>query len=138
MLCKHFDAALHRGPRGDGIDGRTDIYSLGIIFYEMLTGTRPYEGKSMTAVLMKHVQAPIPDLLSTATALHALDGLQVDFAALRDPCLDYLDSLWTGTSFCGSWADDALDSEYTFYALLALVVVLELWSGALRRRLVIR
>jgi hypothetical protein len=65
-------------------------------------------------------QAPIPDLLSTATALHALDGLQVDFSALREPCLDFLDSLWTGTSFCGNWTDEVLDSEYTFYALLAL------------------
>ena len=65
-------------------------------------------------------QAPIPDLLSTATALHALDGLQLDFSPLREACLDFVDSLWTGKAFCGHWADDAQDSEYTFYALLAL------------------
>ena len=65
-------------------------------------------------------QAPLPDLLSTATALHALSGMQVDFEAVREPCLDFLDSLWTGKAFCGHWADDVTDSEYTFYALLAL------------------
>lgn len=65
-------------------------------------------------------QAPMPDLLSTATALHALEGLHVDYSPLREACLDFVDSLWTGKSFCGHWADDALDSEYTFYALLAL------------------
>jgi prenyltransferase beta subunit len=65
-------------------------------------------------------QAPFPDLLSTATALHALSGMQVDFEAVREPCLDFLDSLWTGKAFCGHWADDVTDSEYTFYALLAL------------------
>ena len=63
---------------------------------------------------------PMPDLLSTATALHALAGLQFDFAHLREPCLDFVDTLWTGRAFCGHWADDVLDSEYTYYALLAL------------------
>ena len=38
------------------------------------------------------------------------------FAALRD----YLDTLWNGTSFYGHWAEEELDVEYTFYALLAL------------------
>ncbi len=61
-----------------------------------------------------------PDLLSTATALHALSGMHVPFDHLKEPCLDFLDSLWTGKAFCGSWADDAEDCEYTYYALLAL------------------
>lgn len=65
-------------------------------------------------------RAPAPDLLSTATALHALAGMKVDFTPLREPCLDFIDTLWTGRAFCGHWADDAQDSEYTYYALLAL------------------
>lgn len=65
-------------------------------------------------------QAPMPDLLSTATALHALAGLQVDFSATVQRCLDFVDTLWTGRAFCGHWADDVQDSEYTYYALLAL------------------
>ena len=40
-------------------------------------------------------QAPIPDLLSTATALHALAGMQVDLEPIKEPCLDFVDSLWT-------------------------------------------
>jgi len=65
--------------------------------------------------------APMPDLLSTATALHALAGLQVSFDPLKEKCLDFIDSLWTSDgSFYGHWGDDALDCEYTFYALLAL------------------
>ena len=62
----------------------------------------------------------LPDLLSTATALHALSGMHVPFDHLKEPSLDFLDSLWTGKAFCGSWADDAEDCEYTYYALLAL------------------
>ena len=64
--------------------------------------------------------APMPDLLSTATALHALSGQQVSVAHLKDKTLDFLDTLWTGTAFCGNWADDEPDCEYTYYALLAM------------------
>jgi hypothetical protein len=65
--------------------------------------------------------APIPDLLSTATALHALAGLHADLSKVKEPCLDFIDSLWTNKgAFHGNWADDVADVEYTFYALLAL------------------
>ena len=64
--------------------------------------------------------APMPDLLSTATALHALSGQHVSFTHLKENTLDFLDTLWTGRAFCGSWADDEPDCEYTYYALLAM------------------
>lgn len=65
--------------------------------------------------------APIPDLLSTATALHALAGMHVDFSKVKEPCLDFLDTLWNSAgAFYGTWEDDALDCEYTYYGLLAL------------------
>jgi prenyltransferase beta subunit len=66
-------------------------------------------------------QAPVPDLLSTATGLHALSLLQVPLAGLQDACLDFVDSLWTNRGgFYGSWLDETLDCEYTYYGLLAL------------------
>jgi prenyltransferase beta subunit len=65
--------------------------------------------------------APIPDLLSTAAALHALAGMHVPLNGLREPCLDFIDSLWTNRGgFYGHWSDDAIDTEYTYYALLSL------------------
>ena len=65
--------------------------------------------------------APMPDLLSTATTLHALSGLQRDFGTVKEPCLDFIDTLWTNEGgFHGHWGDDALDCEYTYYGLLAL------------------
>jgi prenyltransferase beta subunit len=64
---------------------------------------------------------PVPDLLSTATALHALAALHLPLGGLREPCLDFVDSLWTNRGgFFGTWADDEPDCEYTYYALLAL------------------
>jgi hypothetical protein len=65
--------------------------------------------------------APIPDLLSTATALHALSGMKASIESVKEPCLDFVDSLWTSRGgFYGNWTDDTLDCEYTYYGLLAL------------------
>jgi prenyltransferase beta subunit len=65
--------------------------------------------------------APIPDLLSTATALHALSAMHVPIDSIRESCLDFVDTLWTNRGgFHGNWADDELDCEYTYYGLLAL------------------
>jgi hypothetical protein len=65
--------------------------------------------------------APMPDLLSTAVALHALDGLQAPLLQIQEVCLDYIDTLWTAEGgFFGNWEDDELDIEYTYYGLLAL------------------
>ena len=65
--------------------------------------------------------APLPDLLSTATALHALANLGIPLAPQKDSCLDFIDSLWSNEGgFYGHWGDDHLDVEYVYYALLAL------------------
>ncbi|MGD2050415.1 MAG: tetratricopeptide repeat protein [Chloroflexota bacterium] len=44
------------------IDGRSDIYALGVICFEMLTGRRPYEDKTPAKVMMKHIIDPVPDI----------------------------------------------------------------------------
>ncbi len=53
--------------QGQRVDTRTDLYSLGVMFYEMLTGQRPYGGRSAVAIMSQHASRPVP-VLPEATA----------------------------------------------------------------------
>ena len=65
--------------------------------------------------------APMPDLLSTATTLHALAALERSIEPVKEQCLDFVDTLWTNEGgFYGHWGDTILDCEYTYYGVLAL------------------
>src|SRR5271163_1329712 len=48
--------------QGQRVDVRTDLYSLGVMFYEMLTGQRPYGGRSAVAIMSQHTSSPVPSL----------------------------------------------------------------------------
>lgn len=48
--------------RGLELDSRSDLYSLGIVFFEMLTGQVPYQASDSIAIAVKHIQEPVPTL----------------------------------------------------------------------------
>lgn len=61
---------------GHDVDQRGDVYSLGVIFYEMLTGRRPFKGNTVVAILQSHRDDPIPQLPNElARFQHLVDGM---------------------------------------------------------------
>ncbi|HMK84654.1 MAG TPA: protein kinase [Steroidobacteraceae bacterium] len=58
--------------QGQRVDARTDLYSLGVMFYEMLTGQRPYSGKNAMEIMEQHAHAPVPRLPENVALQQAL------------------------------------------------------------------
>lgn len=74
-LGEIFGTPYYMSPeQGEGapVDERADLYSLGVVFHEMLTGRKPYVAGSPMAVIWKHRHAPVPVLPSPLAACQPL------------------------------------------------------------------
>src|SRR5690242_17213510 len=70
---------------GHGVDQRSDIYSLGVVLYEMLVGQVPYHADSQVGVAMKHVNEEMPDVQQRRPELSAAAAMVVERATAKDP-----------------------------------------------------
>jgi tRNA A-37 threonylcarbamoyl transferase component Bud32 len=70
---------------GRGVDARSDIYSLGIVMYEMLTGDVPFHAETVVGVAMKHVNEALPDVQHGRPEVSAALAAVVDRATAKDP-----------------------------------------------------
>jgi eukaryotic-like serine/threonine-protein kinase len=74
---------------GHGADPRSDVYSLGVVLYEMLTGEVPFHADSQVGVAMKHVNEELPDVQRRRPEVSAATALVVERATAKDPAQRY-------------------------------------------------
>jgi tetratricopeptide (TPR) repeat protein len=61
IVCGTPDYMAPEQGRGDPIDGRSDLYAVGVVLFQLLTGRLPFEAESPTQVVMMHLSIPVPD-----------------------------------------------------------------------------
>ena len=71
--------------QGELVDGRSDVYALGVIIYEMLSGTQPYQATTPMAVVVKQITEPIPHILDTAPNLPGAIEAVIEKAMAKIP-----------------------------------------------------
>ncbi len=67
------------------LDGRSDLYSLGIIFYQMLIGNTPYQATTPAKVMMMHILEPVPHLVDVRPELPPTLALWLEKVLAKDP-----------------------------------------------------
>ncbi|TML63496.1 MAG: serine/threonine protein kinase [Actinobacteria bacterium] len=75
---------------GQPVDRTTDVYSLGVVLFELLTGEVPFPGESFVAVAMQHVSEPPPSLLDVRPDVPVRVAHAVDRALEKDPPARFL------------------------------------------------
>jgi serine/threonine-protein kinase len=76
---------------GHDVDGQSDIYSLGVVLFEMLTGDVPFHGENQISVAMKHVREDLPDIQRIRPEVSATTAAVLDRMTEKDLAHRYAD-----------------------------------------------
>ena len=78
-----------QAPPGPKLDGRSDVYSLGVVLFETLAGQAPFEGSTILDTVMAHVSEPVPDIRQIKPGLPAACQDIIAKALAKDPAQRY-------------------------------------------------
>ncbi len=90
---------------------QSDIYSLGVVMYEMLTGKQPFAEPTASALIFKHLQERLPDLSKVHSGLPPAINLVIQRATEKDPIYRYPDALELAADFHRSISGEGTEIE---------------------------
>ena len=102
--------------RGEQVDPKTDMYSLGAVLYELLTGEVPYPGDNFVAIAMRHLHDPVPSVLDRRPDCPLRLDAAVSTAMAKDPDDRFgsMEELLGELEACRAGALDGGDEGATF------------------------
>ena len=120
---------------GHAVNGQSDLYSLGVVLFEMLTGDVPFHGENQVAVAMKHVREEIPDIQVRRPEVTATLAAILDHLTAKDLGVRYPDAL----SVVADLEDAlAIEASRTGRATGEATAVLKTLPSSARRRVPLR
>ncbi|MCH7662315.1 MAG: protein kinase, partial [Chloroflexi bacterium] len=106
-----FDYISPEQALSDSVSPQTDIYSLGVLLYEALTGQHPFPDSSPVERLAKHLNEPLPDLISIRSDLPEELSEVIDKATAKNPADRYSDVLQLAADFRAALGKDHATAE---------------------------
>lgn len=100
---------------GEPVGVHTDVYSLGIVLFELLTGDVPYDGENFVAVAMRHVHDPVPDVRDRRPDVPPQVAAAVERAMAKEPEQRFasMDDLAAELEWCLAELDGAPPADAT-------------------------
>jgi eukaryotic-like serine/threonine-protein kinase len=120
---------------GQPVTGQSDLYSLGVVLYEMLTGEVPFRGDSPVAVAMRHVREDVPDVQNLRPGVSAAAASVVDRAVSKDLHTRYPDA---ATMVADLEEVLAIETSRSGQATGEVTSILHTLPGSAQRRLPMR